>query len=43
MWAMENIYIRKGLEAPGIGLVPFNDYYLGNVKRINSHLILEEA
>lgn len=28
------IYIKKNLNAPGIGMVPLDEYYLGNVKKI---------
>lgn len=31
---MRTIYIHKSLQAPDIGLGSFNDYYLGNVRRI---------
>lgn len=31
---MRTIYIRKTLSAPGIGLGPLNEYYLGNVRRL---------
>lgn len=32
---MRTVYVKKTLNTPGIGLGPLNEYYLGNVTRLN--------
>lgn len=32
-----NVYVRKGLKTPGIGLITIHEYYLGNVSRDDSY------